>query len=48
MGAFLITSISGFFAAFLVLFTASLPYALRRRAGGVGPVRGMSLHYCIG
>lgn len=47
MGAFLVTSISGFFAAYLVLYTAALPYLLRRLgpAGGRG---GMSLHYCIG
>ena len=45
MGAFLVTSISGFFAAYLVLYTAALPTLLRRLrpAGG-----GMTLHYCIG
>lgn len=41
MAAFLITSISGFFAAFLIAFTVALPYVLRRRGG-------MALHYCIG
>lgn len=47
MGAFLITSISGFFAAWLLLYTAALPYLLRRLrpAGGA---RGMTLHYCLG
>lgn len=47
MGAFLVTSVSGFFAAYLVLYTALLPYLLRRwrTAGGRG---GMTLHYCIG
>ncbi len=44
MGAFLVTSISGFFAGYLVLYTALLPYLLRA-AGGP---RGMTLHYCIG
>jgi len=55
MTAFLITSISGFFAAFLVVFTAVLPYLLRRRTGlggasapACGSLRGMGLHYCIG
>ena len=47
MAAFLVTSISGFFAAYLVLYTAALPYLLRRLrpAGGLG---GMPLHYCLG
>ena len=51
MSAFLITSISGFFAVFLVVFTASLPYLLRRRArtgNAPVPLRRMGLHYCIG
>ena len=47
MGAFIVTSISGFFAAFLVLYTAALPYLLRRLRPVTG-VRGMTLHYCIG
>ena len=47
MGAFLVTSISGFFAGYLVLYTALLPYLLRRLRAAGGP-RGMTLHYCIG
>lgn len=48
MAAFLVTSISGFFAAYLVLYTAVLPYLLRR-LHPVGSGRGgMALHYCIG
>lgn len=45
MGAFLVTSVSGFFAGFLVLYTAALPYLLRRLRPVAG---GMALHYCIG
>ena len=48
MGAFLATSISGFFTAFLVLYTTVLPYLLRRLRPMPGAVRGMTLHYCIG
>ena len=48
MGAFLVTSISGFFAAFLVLYTTALPYLLRRLRPVPGGMRGMTLHYCIG
>ena len=48
MGAFLVTSISGFFAAFLVLYTTALPYLLRRLRPVTGGVRRMTLHYCIG
>lgn len=47
MGAFLVTSISGFFAAYLVLYTTALPYLLRRLRPAGGP-RGMTLHYCVG
>ena len=47
MGAFLVTSISGFFAAYLVLCTATLPYLLRRLRPA-GRARGMTLHYCLG
>lgn len=47
MGAFLVTSISGFFAAYLVLYTAILPYALRRLRLA-GESRSMTLHYCVG
>ena len=47
MGAFLVTSVSGFFAAYLVLYTALLPYLLRWLRPAGGP-RGMALHYCIG
>lgn len=43
MVAFLVTSISGFFAVFLLGFTIALPYLLRRRGR-----KGMALHYCIG
>ena len=48
MGAFLVTSISGFFAAFLLLYTAALPYLLRRLRPAAGAIGGMGLHYCIG
>ena|SRR5579871_4387127 len=48
MGAFLLTSISGFFALYLVAFTASLPYLVRRLRTSAGPLQGMNLHYCIG
>ncbi len=48
MTAFLVTSISGFFTAFLVGFTVCLPYFMRRRAAQSGQVPRLGLHYCVG
>ena len=52
MGAFFVTSASGFFAFYLVVFSACLPYLVRRpkwiRPAPAGALQGMGLHYCIG
>jgi hypothetical protein len=48
MTAFLVTSISGFFTAFLVGFTVCLPYLLRRQAALAGQTPRFGLHYCVG
>jgi hypothetical protein len=48
MDAFLVTSVSGFFAIYLVVFTACLPYLVRRLRAPGGALQGMGLHYCIG
>jgi hypothetical protein len=46
--AFLLTSVSGFFAAYLLLFTVCLPYLSRHSVTSAGQLQGMGLHYCVG